>query len=103
MPARCFITNSMSRTGARYVMASLQMCKGRRWRPSSCGLEALHELRHRGEQVGLESVVGDLEDRRLRVLVDRDDDLRVLHPREVLDGAADAAGDVQLRRDDLAG
>ena len=52
---------------------------------------------------GLEAVVGDAEDRRLRVLVDRDDDLRVLHAGQVLDRAADAGGDVELRRDDLAG
>src|SRR6185436_7160551 len=46
---------------------------------------------------------GDAEDRRLRVLVDRDDDLAVLHAGQVLDRARDAGGDVELRRDDLAG
>src|SRR4029079_13868043 len=37
------------------------------------------------------------------VLVDRDDDLRILHPREVLDRARNADRDVNVRSDDLAG
>ena len=41
-------------------------------------------------EVGDEAVVGDLEDRRLLVLVDGDDDLRVLHPGQMLDRARDA-------------
>ena len=61
------------------------------------------ELRHHLEQVGDQAVVGDLEDRRLLVLVDGDDDLAVLHPRQVLDGARDADRDVELGRHDLAG
>src|SRR5258706_14269674 len=63
------------------------------------GRQFLHEL----EQVADEPVVGDAEDRCLRVLVDRDDHLRILHAGEVLDGARDACRDVQLRSDDLAG
>ena len=47
-------------------------------------------------------VIGHLEDRRLFVLVDRDDDLAVLHPREVLDRTRDADRDVEVRRHDLA-
>ena len=54
------------------------------------------------EQIGHEADVRDLEDRRLRVLVDRDDRARVLDARDVLDRAGDADGDVELRRDDLA-
>src|SRR5262249_19136409 len=50
-----------------------------------------------------EAVIGDLEDRRLLILVDSDDDLGILHAGEMLDGARDADGNVQLRRDDLAG
>ena len=61
------------------------------------------KLRHGLEEVGDEAVVGDLEDRRLLVLVDRDDDLGVLHAGQVLDRAGDADGDVQLGRHDLAG
>src|SRR5690606_37548117 len=37
------------------------------------------------------------------VLVDRHDHLGVLHARQVLDRTANTDGDVQLRRDDLAG
>ena len=46
--------------------------------------------------------VGELEDRRVRVLVDRDDVLRGLHADLVLDRAGDAGGQVELRRDGLA-
>src|SRR5215468_3219819 len=61
------------------------------------------EFGHGLEEVGHEAVVGDLEDRRLLVLVDGDDHLAVLHAREMLDGAGDADGDVEVGRDDLAG
>src|SRR3546814_14048296 len=61
------------------------------------------ELRHDLEQVADEAEVGDLEDRRVLVLVDGDDGLGILHAGEVLDGAGDADGDVEFGRDDLAG
>ena len=47
--------------------------------------------------------IGNLEDRRLGVLVDRDDGARALHADDVLDGAADAQRQVELGRDGLAG
>src|SRR5688572_16851572 len=65
--------------------------------------ELLLELRQDLEQVADQAVIGDLEDRRLLVLVDRDDDLGILHAGEMLNGARDADCDVQLGRDDLAG
>src|SRR6476619_5442544 len=68
----------------------------------STASKSLDELGDGGEQILLEAVVGDAEDRRLGILVDRDDDLRVLHAGEVLDRAADADRDIELRRDDLA-
>ena len=58
--------------------------------------QLLRQLRHDLEQVAHEAVVGDLEDRRLGVLVDRDDHLAVLHAGEVLDRARDADRDVEL-------
>ena len=48
------------------------------------------------EEVADEAVIGDLEDRRFLVLVDRDDDLGILHAGEMLDGARDADRDVEL-------
>src|SRR5687768_6891209 len=66
-------------------------------------LQFLLQLRQDLEQVADETVIGDLEDRRLGVLVDGDDDARILHAGEVLDGARYAAGNVEVRRDDLAG
>src|SRR4029077_18991982 len=42
-------------------------------------------------------------DRRVLVLVDREDVLRALHPDLVLDRAGDASSQVELRRDRLTG
>ena len=44
------------------------------------------EFRNDGEEIADEAVVGDLEDRRLFVLVDRDDDLGILHAGQMLNG-----------------
>ncbi len=55
------------------------------------------------KQIADQAVVGDLEDRRFLVLVDGDDDLGVLHAGQMLDGAGDADGDVELGRHHLAG
>ena len=53
-------------------------------------------------QVADDPEVGELEDRGVRVLVDRHDVLRGLHADLVLDRAGDAGRQVQLRRDGLA-
>src|SRR5262245_25406180 len=50
-----------------------------------------------------DAVIGDLEDRLVLVLVDRDDRLGALHAGEVLDRARDRDGEVQVGGDDLAG
>ena len=55
------------------------------------------------EEVADDAVVDEVEDGGFGVLVDRDDGLGGLHAGPVLDGAGDAVGDVQLRRDGLAG
>src|SRR5690606_2363428 len=54
------------------------------------------DLRQQLEQVAHQPDVRDLEDRRVRVLVDRDDRAGVLDAGQVLDRAADADRDVQL-------
>ena len=65
--------------------------------------ELLRQLRHDREQIADQADIGDLEDRRFLVLVDGDDDLRILHPREVLDRARNADRDIDVGGDDLAG
>src|SRR2546423_2142130 len=50
-----------------------------------------------------EPVIGNLEDGRLWVLVDGDDDFGALHPGQMLNSPGDPDGNVQLGRDDLAG
>ena len=50
-----------------------------------------------------DAVGGNAEDGRIGVLVDRDDDVGRLHAGQVLDGAGDAARDVELGADGLAG
>ena len=67
------------------------------------GLEGLDQHRGDLEQVAADAVVGDLEDRRGVVLVDRDDALGLAHTGLVLDGAGDTESDVDLRVDGLAG
>src|SRR4051794_15531701 len=67
------------------------------------GLHGLRELRQDLVQIAHDPEVGELEDRRVLVLVDRDDVLARLHADLVLDRAGDARREVQLRRDRLAG
>src|SRR5205807_7124418 len=66
-------------------------------------LHGLCELGQDLVQVADDAEVGEFEDRRVRVLVDRDDVLRALHPDLVLDRAGDTGREVQLRRHRLAG
>ena len=67
--------------------------------PSQLGGDRRHDL----GQVADHGVVGAGEDRRLGVGVDREDLLRALAAGDVLGGAADAAGDVEVGRDLRAG
>lgn len=46
------------------------------------------------EEVSDETIVSDLEDRRLRIFIDSDDYLTVLHACKMLDGARYSDGDV---------
>src|SRR5215204_7519705 len=67
------------------------------------GLHGLGELGQDLVEVADDPEVGELEDRGVGVLVDRHDVLRSLHADLVLDRAGDARGEVELRRDGLAG
>ena len=71
--------------------------------PATARAHELGQLRDDLVQVADDPEVAEVEDRRVRVLVDRDDRPRSLHPDLVLDRARDPAGDVELRRDRLAG
>src|SRR3954470_14854328 len=66
------------------------------------GLHGLGELWDDLVQVADYAEVGELEDRGVGVLVDRDDVLAGLHADLVLDRAADARREIELRRDGLA-
>ena len=61
------------------------------------------EPRQNLEEVTDEAISGHLEDRRLFVLVDRDDHLRVLHAGSMLNGPGDPDRDVEIERHHLAG
>src|SRR5215218_3338345 len=65
-------------------------------------LHGLGELRDDLVEVADDAEVGELEDRGVRVLVDRHDVLRALHADLVLDRAGDAGREVELRRHGLA-
>src|SRR4051794_40311102 len=85
-------------------------CAGAAWWPlreaivlrTLLGLHGLGELGQDLVEITNDAEVGELEDRGVRVLVDRHDVLGVLHADLVLDRARDARGQVQLRRDGLA-
>src|SRR5215210_4144208 len=66
-------------------------------------LDGLGQLREDLVEITDHTEVRVLEDRRVRVLVDREDVLRVLHPDLVLDRPGDAGAQVQLRSNRLAG
>src|SRR5258706_16471771 len=89
-PTTCFSTPGMSFSGATYSPTFLSLSDFR------------GQFRNDLEQISHQAVVGDLEDRRLGILVDRDDHLAVLHPGQVLDRARDADCDVELGCHDLA-
>src|SRR5215510_904417 len=59
-------------------------------------LELFGQLGHDLEEIGDDPEVGDLENRRLRILVDGDDHLRRAHPGQVLDRARDAEAEIKL-------
>src|SRR6185503_12984929 len=66
---------------------------------SVMSLGLAHGLRHRRhhlEHVAHDAVIRDLEDRRLFVLVDRDDRLGRAHAGEMLNCAGDPDGNVEL-------
>ena len=65
--------------------------------------ERFCQRRHDLEQIANYSITRLFKDRSIRVLVDRHDQFCVPHPNQMLDRAGDAAGDVQIRRDDLTG
>ncbi|RUS32854.1 hypothetical protein BC938DRAFT_474051 [Jimgerdemannia flammicorona] len=60
--------------------------------PQTLLFELFRQLRHGCEQVGDEAIVCDLEDGRLRVLVDGYNCLGVFHAGQVLDRTGDAFG-----------
>src|ERR1700760_3747898 len=60
----------------------------------------LSELRgkfgQRGVEISDEAIVRNLENRRFLVFIDGDDDLRILHPREMLNRARNADRDIEF-------
>src|SRR4051794_4430497 len=98
------LTNScVESTGGRYAAGITRPFDGEAI--GSGALPRLHGLGQLGDdlvEVADDPQVGELEDRGVGVLVDRDDVLRGLHPDLVLDRAGDARREVELRRDGLA-
>ena len=68
--------------------------------PVLCGIPA--SARNDVEQIADDAVIGDLEDRCLRVFVDGDNDPRLAHAGQMLDGAAMPQA-IDLGRNDFAG
>src|ERR687897_1709536 len=79
-------------TGIRTTFASLTVLP-----PGlPAAVDRLDQLGNDGQRIADDPHVGQAEDRRVAVTVDRDDPLRRLHPYDVLRRTADADGDVHL-------
>src|SRR5581483_8513080 len=61
------------------------------------------QSRHDLEHIAHDAEIRGFEDRRFRIAVDRDDDVRLLHPNEMLDRAGNAACDVDAWAYGLSG
>src|SRR5204863_2331848 len=108
------------RSSSEKVFVAAEMMRRRRWvcatnaptpvrnssqnaRTATSAFERFDHCRNDLEEIAHDSIIGDFEDRRVGILVDRDDGLRALHPDQVLDRARDAERQIQLRRDGLPG
>src|SRR5437899_1959250 len=92
-------TNSFSdSTGGGYSIGATPMAR----LTALLRLDRVSQLGDDLVQVAHDAEVRELEDRRVLVLVDREDVLRALHADLVLDRAGDAEREVELRRDRLA-
>ena len=112
LPARRRPREHRPRCGRRPGRSARRRTRGRRTAAGSRRVgsrralalaQQLDERRHDRVQVADDGKVAELEDGRARILVDRDDHLRVLHADLVLHGAGDTQRDVELRRDGLPG
>src|SRR3954465_6536997 len=92
------ITSADSNGGGNSLGATPGTCSAALLR-----LDRLGQLGDDLVQIADHAEVRELEDRGVRILVDRQDVLRVLHPDLVLDRAGDTGGEIELRRDRLAG
>ena len=64
-------------------------------------LNLLGQLWDSVEQVGNEPMIGDLEDWRISVLVDSNNQLRLLHTSQMLNGSGNTDSNVKLWGDNL--
>src|SRR3954464_3216280 len=99
-----FMVLMRSLVGGGFYAVPRGCAKGGFWSWSTAHFAKLRrQFRQRLIKVCYQAVVGDLEDRRLLILVDGDDDLGVLHAREMLDRPGNPDRDVKIRRHHLAG
>mmetsp|Transcript_17335 Transcript_17335/g.44838 ORF Transcript_17335/g.44838 Transcript_17335/m.44838 type:complete len:274 (+) Transcript_17335:223-1044(+) len=98
MPAWAAWRLGAGRRPSRQAAEGVQQSASSLRRLLQLGLELGHHL----EEVVHNTVVGNLEDRCIRIRVHRDDRLRVLHAGEMLYRPRDAHGNIQVWRDHLA-
>src|SRR6516162_3400025 len=95
---------SLTSTISVHLNAILRRSSSARQIPSALNLiELCRKLRQRLVKIGHQAIVGDLEDWRLFVLVDRHDHFRILHAREMLNSAGNSDRNVKIRGYDFAG
>src|SRR5580698_1478221 len=100
-PRDCVLDRSLTSTISLTLLRLSRLT--RQFRSVLNFVELGRELRQRLVEIRHQSIVGDLEDGGFLILVDRDDDFRILHAGEMLDGAGNADRDIEVGRHDFAG
>src|SRR5277367_2065900 len=93
-PRDCVLDRSLTSTISFILLRRSRLT--RQFRSVLDFIELGRELRQRLIEIGDQSVIGDLEDRGFRILVDRDNNFRILHAGKMLDGAGNADRDIEV-------
>src|SRR3974390_349915 len=99
MPAPTTIASNLSSIIAPFSLAGDPVAGMGR----EAAAEGLGQRRHQWDRIGDDAEMGEIEDWRILVGVDGDDQIGAFYPHAVLDCAGDPRRDVELRPDGLPG